>query len=64
MPTEEQTYRTNVQEKLDTILTQVKYTNGKVRRIIIALVLIAGVIIGQNFSNMKDVIGLLVGVLH
>lgn len=55
MPTEEQTYRANVQEKLDTILTQVKYTNGKVRKIIIAVFLIGGVLIGELFSPREIV---------
>ena len=39
-----------------------KYTNGKVRKIIIALVLVFGILIGQNF-NMHDIISLLANVL-
>lgn len=57
MPTEEQTYRegvksalTTLDEKTDTILKEVRYTNGKVRKIIIALVLVFGILIGQHFS--------------
>lgn len=64
MPTEEQTYRENVQEKLDTILSQVKYTNGKVRKIIIALVLLGGIVIGQNFNNTRDIISVFSGLIH
>jgi hypothetical protein len=64
MPTEEQTYRANVIEKLDTIQKQVAYTNGKVRKIIIALVLIAGVLIGQTFTDTHQVISLLAGLIH
>lgn len=64
MPTEEQTYRANVLEKLDTIQKQVAYTNGKVRKIVIALVLLAGIVIGQTFTNTHDIISLFAGVVH
>jgi hypothetical protein len=64
MPTEEQTYRQNVLEKLDTIQSQVRYTNGKVRKIIIALVLLGGIIIGQNFNTTHDIISLFAGLIH
>lgn len=64
MPTEEQTYRQNVLEKLDSIKAQVAYTNGKVRKIIIALVLISGIVIGQTFTNTHDIISLLAGLAH
>ncbi len=71
MPTEEQTYRQGVLDKLDTIDEgiakldkKVTYTNGKVRKIIIALVLLAGVVIGQNFSNTHELIALLAGLAH
>ena len=33
MPTEEQTYRRNTEEKLDAILDQVRRTNGRVGRL-------------------------------
>jgi hypothetical protein len=56
MPTEEQTYRLYVKEKLESIETKVTYTNGKVRKIIIAMILIGGIIIGQAFSDSKDLI--------
>lgn len=64
MPTEEQTYRENVLYKLDTIQNQVTYTNGKVRKIIVALVLLGGIIIGQNFSSTHDIISLFAGLIH
>lgn len=61
-PTEEQTYRngildklTNLQEGIDTIDKKVTYTNGKVRKIIIALVLVSGIVIGQTLTN-KEII--------
>lgn len=57
MPTEEQTYRAGVidrladlQEGINKIDTKVTYTNGKVRKIIIAIFLIGGVLIGELFS--------------
>lgn len=64
MPSEEQTYRKSIDDKLDIILDQVKYTNGKVRRITIALVLLGGILIGQTFTTTKDIIQLFAGVIH
>ena len=71
MPNEELTYREGVLEKLkqiktsiDTLDTKVTYTNGKVRKIIIALVLLGGIVIGQNFSSTHDIIGLFAGLIH
>jgi len=61
MPTEEQTYRANVLEKLTAIDAKVTYTNGKVRKIVISLVLLAGIVIGQNFTNTHDIISLIAG---
>jgi tetrahydromethanopterin S-methyltransferase subunit G len=52
-----------VHEKLDDIIVKVTYTNGKVRKIIIALVLLAGIVIGQSFTNTHDIIELLVHML-
>jgi hypothetical protein len=43
------------------VIKQVRYTNGKLRKIIIALVLIGGIIIGQAFPTVHDVIQLLGG---
>lgn len=48
----------------DAIDKKVSYTNGKVRKIIIALVLIGGIVIGQTFSNTHDIIALVTGILH
>lgn len=47
--------------KINEVLGQVKYTNGKVRKIIIAIILIGGILIGQTFSNLHDIISLLSG---
>lgn len=65
-PTEEQTYRQgmldkldNINSKIDTIDEKVSYTNGKVRKITIALVLLGGIVIGQTFTNWHDIISLL-----
>lgn len=58
MPTEEQTYRAGVVESLRRIEEKVTYTNGKVKKIIIALVLIGGIVIGQSTTNMHDVASL------
>jgi hypothetical protein len=59
VPTEEQTYREFVKEKLRSIDLQTKVTNGKVRKIIIALAVLTGIVIGQNFASWHDIIVLL-----
>jgi hypothetical protein len=43
------------------IFDQVKFTNGKVRKMIITLVLLGGIVIGQTFTNAHDIIQLLFG---
>ena len=43
-------------EKLDSILTQVTYTNGKVKRIILAMVLLTGVVLGSADVGIVDII--------
>ena len=48
-----------IDEGLEKIDKKVSYTNGKVRKIIIALTLIAGIVIGQTFTNAHDIIELL-----
>src|SRR5207247_843998 len=63
MPTEEQTYREGVKKDLQEIKELVKYTNGKVKRIIIALVLVFGILIGQSFGNAHDIIALVVSLI-
>ena len=64
MPTEEQTYRAGVIERLDRIEDKVTYTNGKVRKIILALVLLGGILIGQTFTSTHDIISLFAGLIH
>jgi hypothetical protein len=56
-PTEEQTYREGIKSDLldikadqQEIKTMVRYTNGKVRKIIIALVLMGGIVLGNTLS--------------
>lgn len=69
MPSEEITYRQGVEKtldriegKIDKVDEKVTYTNGKVRKLIIAGVLLFGISIGQTFSNWKDIITLLAGM--
>lgn len=66
MPTEEQTYRDGVLHKLDDLKTsivmldtKVSYTNGKVKKIIIALVFLGGIVVGQQFGDWHSIIALL-----
>jgi len=61
---------TLIREKHDDVMivvgavrVQTTATNGKVRKIIIALVLIAGILIGQTFNNVHDIISLLSNVI-
>lgn len=70
MPPEELTYRDSVKKDLQEIKADqqeikamVRYTNGKVRKITISLVLIGGIIIGQTFTSAKDIIELLAHIL-
>jgi hypothetical protein len=53
-----------VHAKLDDIIKLATYTNGKVRKIIIVLVLVVGIVIGQTFGNWHDIISLIVGAFH
>jgi F0F1-type ATP synthase assembly protein I len=90
-PTEEQTYRQGVNDKLEEITTsleeqrrvsystanslsrieikteaietQAKYTNGKVRKMIIALVFLGGIVIGQQFGSVHDIIKLVASAI-
>ncbi|MGY3406089.1 hypothetical protein ACVWZV_002202 [Bradyrhizobium sp. GM5.1] len=52
----------NQDKTLSEIFNQVIFTNGKVRKIIIALVLLAGIVIGQSFSNTHDIIASFAGI--
>lgn len=70
MPTEEETYRDGVKKDLKdikddqrTMMDMVSYTNGKVRKIIIALVLLAGIVIGQSFGNAHDILAAFSSIL-
>ncbi len=51
MPTEEQTYREGIKKDLKDIKEMVTYTNGKVRKIIIALVAVSAFSIGTGLAN-------------
>lgn len=53
------TFEKDTRESLSRIETQVSYTNGKVRKMIIALILVFGIFIGQNFTNAHEIIGLI-----
>ena len=45
----------------DAIIKQTTYTNGKLRKVIIAIVLLAGILVGQNFPNWHDIITIFAG---
>lgn len=47
----------------DIIDAKVTYTNGKVRKIIIAFVLLAGIVIGQSTTNFSDVAKFFIGII-
>lgn len=53
----------DVMIKVNEVLAQAKYTNGKVRKLIIASVLIGGILVGQTFANLHDIISLVSNVL-
>jgi tetrahydromethanopterin S-methyltransferase subunit G len=59
MPSEEQTYRQGIKDQLDRIENKVEYTNGKVRKTIIALILAFGLIVGMGFEQMAPILTLL-----
>ena len=44
--------------------TKISFTNGKVRKIIIAMVLLAGIVIGQSVTNTRDLISLVAGIVR
>ena len=58
MPLEEITYRDGVKKDLKDIKELVTYTNGKVRKIIIALVAVAAFSVGSGLAN-PNIIALL-----
>jgi hypothetical protein len=53
------TFENDTRQSLQTIEAQVGYTNGKVRKIIIALIFIGGLTIGLGFDKADLLIGLL-----
>ena len=44
-----------IEKKIDAVDEKQTYTNGKVKKIIIALVLLTGIVIGQSTTNLQDV---------
>jgi len=69
MATEEETYREGIKEDLSEIKRDqqeikkmVSYTNGKVRKIIIALVLLSGIVIGLTSQNLPQVVDRLINL--
>jgi hypothetical protein len=42
---------------------KVFFTNGKVKKIVIALVFLGGIVIGQQFGNWQDIIKLFANVV-
>lgn len=71
MPTEEQTYRAGVidrlqdlQESLTMIDAKITYTNGKLRKVIVALILVFGILIGQTFPTAAGVLQLFSNAIH
>lgn len=69
MPTEEQTYRESIMErfddicdKTDKILLQVTITNGKVRRIIMALIALSAFTVGVGLNQIAPFLFLFLGL--
>jgi len=69
MPTEEQTYRTYVKEKLEdigegivTLDEKVTYTNGKVRKITIALIALGFFSLGLGLNQFAPIIKLFIAL--
>ena len=48
-----------IEIKTESIESQAKFTNGKVRKIIIALVFLGGIVIGQQFGSWHEIITLI-----
>lgn len=71
MPLEEQTYREGVKSDLQEIKDSQKelrgmlaFTNGKLRKVIVAMLLLGGIVIGLVSKNAADVVHLFTGVIH
>lgn len=56
---EQDTYREEVLASLDRIEKQVVYTNGKVRKIILAMVAMGFLLIGLGINQLAPIIALL-----
>jgi len=52
-----------IEIKIEGVETQVKFTNGKVRKIIIAIVGLSGVVVGMTFNNVHDIIQLIANII-
>jgi len=52
-----------IEIRTEGIETQAKYTNGKVRKIIIVLVFLTGIVVGQQFGSWHDIIAALAPVV-
>lgn len=57
-PREVNTIHKRIFEELKEIKTQVKLTNGKIKKITIALVLLGGIIIGLGVKNVVPILTL------
>ncbi len=55
-------FEKDTRESLTRIETQVGYTNGKVKKIILALVLLSGITLGLGFNQLGPVLGLLISL--
>jgi hypothetical protein len=53
--------KTEILDDLKGIRDQVTYTNGKVRKIILALVLAFGLIVGLGFNQLAPVLAIIIG---
>jgi hypothetical protein len=50
----------SIHEKLDVVIEQVKYTNGKLKKMTMALVLAFGLIIGLGANDFSTIMSLLI----
>jgi hypothetical protein len=53
---------TRIEQSTEAIDKKVAYTNGKVRKITVALVLLAGITIGLGFTEFAPVFSILIGL--
>jgi hypothetical protein len=52
-----------IKDSIEIMDKKVTYTNGKVRKTIIVLVLIGGIVIGQTFTNAREIISLIISII-